>query len=119
MKRGLRGGMIGYVKKDVLNVDFNSKICYEGIRNSDTDTYGLLYNKTFTYLRYMIMKLLETIKDILATIWLITIFVILWAKITINHYSSQDTQQILQAISWSQLSMEYLVTEALEFNCKK
>lgn len=40
--------MIRSVKKDVLNVDFNIKICYEGTRNSDIDTYGLLYNKTFT-----------------------------------------------------------------------
>lgn len=42
-----------------------------------------------------------------------------WDKQEITCTPSQDTQQILQAISWSQLSMEYLVTEALEFNCKK
>lgn len=30
-----------------------------------------------------------------------------------------DTQQILSAISWTQLSMEMLITESLEFNCKK
>lgn len=42
-----------------------------------------------------------------------------WDKQEITCTHSQDTQQILQAISWSQLSTEMLVTEVLQFNCKK
>lgn len=44
-------------------------------------------------------------------IWIFFIICYIWITIVTNIQLQQYTQQILQAISWSQLSIEMLVTE--------
>lgn len=88
---------------------------------------------SFTYLRYRIMKPAKDYSTTRFIFWILSWIIFLWPIIYIlaNEYEkcmywdkqeiactpSQDTQQILQAISWSQLSIEYLVTE-LPLQCE-